>query len=98
MDNYQGEESKIILLSLVRSNNENKIGYLALRNRICVALSRAREGFFMIGNMDLLSKNSPVWHDVRSELERQNAIGSELTLRCQTHDNMTKVTFFSCFR
>lgn len=79
---------------MVRSNDENKIGYLALRNRICVALSRARQGFFMIGNMELLSKNSNVWREVRNELERQNAINTELTLRCQTHDNVTKVHFW----
>lgn len=44
VDNYQGEESKIILLSLVRNNKDNKIGFLGTENRICVALSRAREG------------------------------------------------------
>jgi superfamily I DNA and/or RNA helicase len=44
VDNYQGEECDIILLSLVRSNNNGKIGFLAIENRICVALSRARLG------------------------------------------------------
>lgn len=44
LDNYQGEESKIIVLSLVRNNNHNSIGFLGTENRICVALSRAREG------------------------------------------------------
>lgn len=44
LDNYQGEECKIILLSLVRNNNDNKIGFLGTENRVCVALSRAREG------------------------------------------------------
>jgi helicase required for RNAi-mediated heterochromatin assembly 1 len=44
VDNYQGEENKIVLLSLVRSNNQNSIGFLGISNRICVALSRAKEG------------------------------------------------------
>ena len=43
VDNFQGEENDIILLSLVRSNS--KIGFLEEPNRICVALSRARQGF-----------------------------------------------------
>lgn len=60
VDNYQGEESKIILLSLVRCNDENKIGFLSLENRVCVALSRAREGLYIIGNIDLLCRNSKV--------------------------------------
>lgn len=42
VDNFQGEENDIILLSLVRSNKENKIGFLRTDNRICVALSRAK--------------------------------------------------------
>lgn len=46
LDNYQGEENKIIILSLVRSNPEGNIGFLATNNRVCVALSRAREGIF----------------------------------------------------
>lgn len=44
VDNFQGEESRIVILSLVRSNKEGKIGFLSAANRICVALSRAKEG------------------------------------------------------
>ena len=42
VDNFQGEENEIILLSLVRSNTDNEIGFLKMNNRICVALSRAK--------------------------------------------------------
>lgn len=48
VDNYQGEENKIILLSLVRSNDENNIGFLKTDNRICVAISRAKYVHFGI--------------------------------------------------
>lgn len=44
VDSYQGEENDIILLSLVRSNKNNSIGFLKVSNRVCVALSRARKG------------------------------------------------------
>jgi superfamily I DNA and/or RNA helicase len=44
LDNYQGEENEIIILSLVRSNKKGDIGFLNNENRICVALSRARKG------------------------------------------------------
>ena len=44
VDSYQGEENDIILLSLVRSNVQEKIGFLQSANRVCVALSRARKG------------------------------------------------------
>lgn len=57
VDNYQGEENKIIILSLVRSNHENKIGFLNVKNRACVALSRARCGLYVIGNFEFICKN-----------------------------------------
>lgn len=54
VDNYQGEENKIILLSLVRSNADSNIGFLRTDNRVNVALSRAKEGkhlsiFYFLG-------------------------------------------------
>lgn len=44
LDNYQGEENEIIILSLVRNNHEKNVGFLSISNRICVALSRAKKG------------------------------------------------------
>lgn len=60
VDDFQGEENKIILLSLVRSNEDSRIGFLSTRNRVCVALSRAKEGLYIIGNMSQLSSQSGV--------------------------------------
>ena len=54
VDNYQGEENDIILLSLVRSNKDNNIGFLRTFNRVCVAFSRAKLGFYIIGNIDCI--------------------------------------------
>ena len=42
VDKFQGSENDIIILSCVRSNPEKNIGFLKKKNRICVALSRAR--------------------------------------------------------
>ena len=50
VDNYQGEENDVIILSLVRSNQEGSVGFLGTDNRVCVALSRARNGFYAFGN------------------------------------------------
>lgn len=91
VDNFQGEDNKIILLSLVRSNASNNIGFLAFKNRICVALSRAKEGLFIVGNMDSLAKNSQTWRDIHAELLQQGAIGEEMALTCETHQNVTMV-------
>lgn len=93
VDNFQGEESKIILLSLVRSNEEDQIGYLSMINRICVALSRACEGFYVIGNIDFLARNSDTWKDIKDKLEIQENIGVALPLQCQRHGNITNVSY-----
>lgn len=68
LDSYQGEENDIILLSLVRSNANRKIGFLALKNRICVLLSRARDGFFVVGNINMLAAANGVGADFFSFL------------------------------
>lgn len=60
-DSYQGEESQIVLLSLVRSNNEHSIGFLRQEHRISVLLSRAKDGLYIVGNMTLLSSESTVY-------------------------------------
>jgi len=77
VDKFQGEENDIILLSLVRSNENARIGFLRTENRVCVALSRARKGFYIIGNMDNLTKSSPeLWGKIKETLQRQDAIGN----------------------
>uniref|UniRef100_A0A182X8L0 AAA domain-containing protein n=1 Tax=Anopheles quadriannulatus TaxID=34691 RepID=A0A182X8L0_ANOQN len=96
IDNYQGEESKIVLLSLVRSvtggnGGTDTIGFLAHENRICVALSRAREGLYIVGNMTLLAKCSKTWHRIEGKLREQAAIGDSMPLQCVTHGQAVEV-------
>ncbi|CAL1544821.1 unnamed protein product, partial [Lymnaea stagnalis] len=64
VDNFQGEENDIILLSLVRSNEQNNVGFLKVDNRVCVALSRAKKGLFVIGNFNVLRTQSKLWEKI----------------------------------
>jgi len=80
VDNYQGEENDIVLLSLVRSSEKGPIGFLAVANRVCVALSRARCGFYMFGNGTLLAKKSPLWSTLLEGLKATNGVGAALPL------------------
>ena len=84
VDNFQGEEAKVIVVSLVRSNDERKCGFLKTSNRINVLLSRARHGMYIIGNSDT-SRPVPMWAKVLSVLERSNNIGPKLALCCPRH-------------
>ena len=87
VDNFQGEESDIVLLSLVRSNQEEKVGFIKVVNRTCVALSRAKKGFYCIGNFDLLSKHSELWKKIVNELKANDGFGAALPLVCQLHND-----------
>ncbi|KAL8785976.1 MAG: hypothetical protein Q9213_003052 [Squamulea squamosa] len=83
VDSYQGEENGIVLLSLVRSNPMNQIGFLSISNRVCVALSRAQRGFYIFGDAGLLSKQSRLWFKVvnaMSQNPRRTQIISMLIL------------------
>ncbi|NWU77785.1 ZNFX1 protein, partial [Onychorhynchus coronatus] len=84
VDKYQGEENDIILLSLVRSNKEERVGFLQIPNRVCVALSRAKKGLYCIGNMRMLSK-IPLWSKIIHTLREKDHIGHSLVLCCQNH-------------
>ena len=61
VDNYQGEECDIILLSLVRSNAKCEIVFLRNFNRVCVAFSRAKIGLYIIGNINSIIKGEIIF-------------------------------------
>ena len=85
VDNFQGEENDIIILSLVRSNNQGHIGFVASDNRICVALSRAKLGLYCLGNFELFTMNSNLWKKIIKRVEQQKCRGDALSLFCQNH-------------
>jgi len=93
VDNFQGEENDIIILSLVRSNEEGRVGFLKEPNRVCVALSRAKMGLFVIGNFEMLKKEGgPEWMNIIEDMEKKELIGSSMLLYCSHHDETTSVS------
>ena len=70
---------------MVRNNKRNSVGFLKIDNRVCVALSRARNGLYILGNMELLSINSPLWAQMEETLFKNGEIGQEFPLRCDHH-------------
>ena len=81
VDNYQGQENDIIILSCVRSNTEKKGGFSVIENRINVALSRARNGLFVVGNIKMLAQaynylksNKNIWTDIRKLAKEKDTL------------------------
>jgi len=63
VDSAQGSEADIVILSLVRSNDTNNIGHARDRQRINVALSRAKHRLIVVGNADCFQMDK-VWRDL----------------------------------
>ena len=60
VDGFQGREKEIILISLVRSNDDNEIGFLTSEQRMNVLLTRAKRAMIVFGNRKTLISSS-VW-------------------------------------
>jgi hypothetical protein len=84
VDNFQGEEAKVVIISLVRSNKQSRCGFLRTSNRINVLLSRAQHGMYIIGNTET-SAHIPMWGDVLEMLNKDGNVGPHLELCCPRH-------------
>ncbi|ETN38001.1 uncharacterized protein HMPREF1541_07624 [Cyphellophora europaea CBS 101466] len=80
VDNFQGEEAAVVILSTVRSGT--RPGFLKSENRINVACSRARNGFYIIGNSLTLS-SVPMWRGVLDVFGSRR--GTSLMTYCNNH-------------
>ncbi|CAI5945837.1 unnamed protein product [Closterium sp. NIES-65] len=95
VDNFQGEESTVIIISLVRNNVDGKIGFLKSPNRTNVLLSRAKHGMYIIGNastMRAATSKSVLWPRIMDMLESKGRVEKSIPLRCVNHpDTVTHI-------
>ena len=100
VDNFQGEEADVVIVSMVRSNQEKRCGFLKTSNRINVLLryglklvnltklidlhSRARHGMYIVGNSETYNE-IPMWNRVIALLHGEDNIGSKFPLCCPRH-------------
>ena len=94
-DNYQGEESDIVIASLTRSNSSGDIGFMYSPERLNVLLSRARNGLIMIGNSSTFKKSKKgkeIWTKLFDLLLKGEHLYDGLPVFCERHPNR-KATF-----
>lgn len=88
IDNFQGEESDIVVMSLVRSNKRGTIGFLKEAQRVNVLLSRAKIGLYMVGNRKTLCQSPAgghIWNPILNKLERDGCVLKGFPVVCQLH-------------
>ncbi|KAL4493023.1 hypothetical protein ABPG72_020802 [Tetrahymena utriculariae] len=85
IDNYQGEENEIIILSLVRSSAK-ELGFVKISNRINVSISRAKKGFIILGNKNLLQTQRYLWSQIFNKARINNHIFEDkFSVKCPQH-------------
>jgi len=75
IDSFQGQEKEVVIISLVRSNDESKIGFLSDYRRMNVAMTRAKEQLFVIGDSSTIG-NDPFYIQFLEYMEKVNGYRS----------------------
>ncbi|KAJ2777959.1 ATP-dependent RNA helicase [Coemansia javaensis] len=73
VDAFQGREKDYIIVSCVRNNEHQGIGFLSDPRRLNVALTRAKYGMIILGSPKVLSRN-PLWHELLSHYKHHGVL------------------------
>ncbi|KGO64122.1 ATPase, AAA-type, core [Penicillium italicum] len=88
IDNFQGEESEIVIASLTRSNKTGDIGFMAAPERLNVLLSRARNVLILVGNSETFvssRKGQKHWKPFIDQLKSEGHLYDGLPVQCEQH-------------
>ncbi|KMQ91868.1 helicase senataxin [Lasius niger] len=70
VDSFQGQERDVIIMSCVRSHG---IGFLSDRQRLCVALTRAKHSLILCGNFNTFLKDQ-MWNALLSDAQSRGVL------------------------
>jgi len=77
VEQFHGQECRIVLVSTVHPDSA------CCAENISVMLTRAQEGLYITGNLQMLANRSNIWHEIQKTLKKDDAVGTQLLLRCQ---------------
>ncbi|KAJ3150080.1 hypothetical protein HDU86_006703 [Geranomyces michiganensis] len=87
VDNFQGEEANVVVISTVRCNTSGRTGFLKIDNRVNVMVSRAKHGQYIFGSASTIRRSQAptMFKKVVQLLDEQGRLGTALPLQCARH-------------
>ncbi|PRP84560.1 putative NF-X1 finger and helicase protein [Planoprotostelium fungivorum] len=94
VDNFQGEEALVVIVSTVRCNDKSKLGFLKIPNRVNVMMSRAKHGMYLFGSAKTIRnhRTPTILGNMLGIFQEKSAIGRHLPLRCLYHEEFSVKT------
>jgi hypothetical protein len=76
VDAFEGEEADVVILSLVRSNEAERIGFLKKAQRLNVAISRAKQLLVVVGDIETMTgrEGQDLYRPLLEHVEREGRV------------------------
>ena len=93
IDGFQGREKDLIVFTYVRAKVEKGVGFLGDCRRVNVGFTRAKNGFWLIGNSHLLSGDKNWSEAIRDTKKRTKLVA----IRKPFERSIRKLIYWSCY-
>ncbi len=77
IEEYPRETNHIVMLSFGTNHDDADASLANYETNLCSALSRARRGLYMFGNMESFAKINDVWEKIRRKLQNSGSFGGK---------------------
>jgi hypothetical protein len=87
VDAFEGEEADVVILSLVRSNEAERIGFLKKAQRLNVAISRAKQLLVVVGDIETMTgrEGQDLYRPLLEHIEREGRVAGIGALHAMDH-------------